>query len=256
MRRLPLAALALLCLFLAADNVRLRSRPRPSTAALPRAAAPPAEPTADATPTAPKPPPASPAPEAAVSFPVEEQKSATKPALIRYSRLTAAAPASPLNLTEAQKKLIDELRKNRDAQTGVFKEQIARIEEQTEQAIRQFLDPEQAKAYAGSPGAAEAVSPTFTAAEAAPGPPSAYLGVVGSDAPGGGAAIGDVFPDTAALGAGLRTGDVLLEFNGKALSDWAGLAARMREFGPGSSVVLTVRRGETVFQQGVQLGTR
>jgi len=83
-----------------------------------------------------------------------------------------------------------------------------------------------------------------------------YLGISGGDAAGGGAQVTDVFPTGVAGGAGLRAGDVIVEYNGESVQGLADLARRVRESGEGAPVSLRIRRDGNEFYQGVQLGSR
>ncbi len=83
-----------------------------------------------------------------------------------------------------------------------------------------------------------------------------YLGIVGSDAAGGGVQVMQVQPGTVAGLSGLRPGDVLLEVNGERVANYLDLAAKMRLNGEGGPVTFRIRRGVTEFYQGAQLGPR
>jgi membrane-associated protease RseP (regulator of RpoE activity) len=83
-----------------------------------------------------------------------------------------------------------------------------------------------------------------------------YLGISGGDAQGGGAQVFDVFPNGVAGAAGLKSGDVIVEFNGASVQGLADLARRIRESGEGAPISLRIRRDGTEFYQGVQLGPR
>lgn len=88
------------------------------------------------------------------------------------------------------------------------------------------------------------------------GPRPGFLGVSGADDPGGGVRILAVIGGSVAERAGLRGDDVILEYNGDRVATLAALTARIREGGEGSPVSLRIRRGDTEFYQGVQLGAR
>jgi membrane-associated protease RseP (regulator of RpoE activity) len=83
-----------------------------------------------------------------------------------------------------------------------------------------------------------------------------YLGISGGDAQGGGAQVTDVYPNGVAGAAGLKSGDVIVEFNGASVQGLADLARRVRESGEGAPISLRIRRDGAEFYQGVQLGPR
>jgi len=60
----------------------------------------------------------------------------------------------------------------------------------------------------------------------------------------GGVLVGGVNPNTAAAKAGLREGDVIVEFNGKKVTDSRNLQLLTAQTAPGSKVTLRVLRGE------------
>lgn len=103
---------------------------------------------------------------------------------------------------------------------------------------------------------------TFTVQGLAPepdpaaGPRSGFLGISGEDVPGGGVKINTIIAGSVAEKAGLRAGDVILEYNGEPVSGLAALTGRIRGGGEGSPVSLRIRRDNTEFYQGVQLGAR
>jgi serine protease Do len=80
------------------------------------------------------------------------------------------------------------------------------------------------------------------------------MGLDGMDAPGGGALVNQVFPFTAAERAGIRIGDVLLEFNGEKVDTLQSLFQLARGTGEGAPVSLRVRRAGSEFYLGLQLG--
>jgi RNA polymerase sigma-70 factor (ECF subfamily) len=86
------------------------------------------------------------------------------------------------------------------------------------------------------------------------GPAPGFLGVSVADQPGGGARVTQVIEGAPARIAGLREGDVILEFNGTPLTDYASLTSRIREAGAGAEIRLKVRRGGQEFDQAVRLG--
>ena len=66
----------------------------------------------------------------------------------------------------------------------------------------------------------------------------------------------DIIPDTAASGAGLLAGDVLLEFNDQKVTDYGSLVTLIRAQPQGSPVNLKIRRNGAEFTQAVLLGAR
>lgn len=102
-------------------------------------------------------------------------------------------------------------------------------------------------------------NPLVLSTPAAPPPESrrpGYLGIIGSDAEGGGVLVSQVQPGTVAGLSGLREGDVILEVNGEKVANYGDLAAKMRMTGEGAPVTLRIRRGAAEFYQGAQLGPR
>lgn len=77
-------------------------------------------------------------------------------------------------------------------------------------------------------------------------PGGAFIGVRGADgfALGEGAAIGRVYDDSPAEKAGLRSGDVVVAFDGKPVGSFGDLAALVGQRDPGDEVDLVVERGE------------
>ena len=127
------------------------------------------------------------------------------------------------------------------------------IEERTERSIQELLTPEQLAKY---PGAQVAWTMNVLSLAATEDRPSGYLGVAGEDGAAGGARLSQVLPNTPADASGLRSGDVVLEFNGEALKDYGALASRMRETSPGQAVLLRVQRDGAAFQHVLQVGPR
>ncbi len=84
----------------------------------------------------------------------------------------------------------------------------------------------------------------------------ARLGVEGEDAPEGGARITGVLPGTAASDATLAVGDVIVEFNGREVSDFEAVVVMVSRTRPGDEVVLTVRRGGENIRVTVTMGRR
>ena len=72
---------------------------------------------------------------------------------------------------------------------------------------------------------------------------------------GGGALVGDVSAGGPAARAGLKRGDIILQLNGKAVSDANDLSLRVAELAPGSVAHLEVYRNGKTVQIDVTLGT-
>jgi hypothetical protein len=255
MRTFGLAALAALALFLAALSLRPRaadSRPVFIPALRPVEPPPPAEPP---TPEAPA-PKEEPAPKAPPSPRAAEAPAPRKEALrLGATQLRAAVvdgaltahwivsePEESLGLTEAQKAAIDAIRNAADVER-------LDLERRTQAAIRAVLTPEQI----AKRNAAEKAS---FAVEGAPSQPPGYLGISGDTAPGGGVRVTSVTPDSAAGRFGLREGDVILQFNGQPIHDFAALAQRVRETGEGFAATMRIRRDGVELDHAVQLGAR
>jgi serine protease Do len=86
-------------------------------------------------------------------------------------------------------------------------------------------------------------------------PSLAYLGIMHdqvSEEP----RIGVVFPETAAAKAGLRVGDVLVRFGGKALEKYDQLIDFLRDRKPGDEVEIEVRRGDQTVTLKAKLDKR
>ena len=64
-----------------------------------------------------------------------------------WTVLTPGNGDEGLGLSESQQNAIDELRKNRDAQAQTYRNAMAALEDQTDQAIRHLLDPQQLEKY-------------------------------------------------------------------------------------------------------------
>jgi hypothetical protein len=287
MQKIAIGILALLALFFAADNTRLvgrqrrleeriaglekeaRSaparRPAPETAPAPTpvaAAASPATPAPAATPAA-----SSNVLEKAqlyLSRTLEDVDNAVTRVMFRkwVTILKPKSSSEELGLSEPQKSAVDGLRKSRDQQTQVYRDQIQRIEEETELAIRQLLDAEQQKKYDAQNGKVGAYADLggfqILAQQDAPVPAtnSGYLGIQASDAEGGGAKITEVLADSAAKLFGLQAGDVVLEFDQQKIEGFSRLVEQINSRSPGSYVTLRINRGGAVFNQGVELGAR
>jgi len=86
----------------------------------------------------------------------------------------------------------------------------------------------------------------------------AFLGVELKDASSssGGAAVGQVRPDTPAAKAGLRAGDVITALGGKSISTASELRAAINARRPGASVSLTYLRGGRSHTVTVKLASR
>lgn len=252
MRTFVLAALAALALFLAALSLRPRAAdcrpvfipalrpvepPPPAEPPTPEASAPKEEP-------APKAPPAPSRPEAPRA-PVSEAPVRAYRAMVDgklMTRVVWSEPEEALGLTEAQKAAIEAIRNAADVER-------LDLERRTQAAIRAVLTPEQI----ANRDAAE--KPSF-AVEVAPSQPPGYLGIAGDTAPGGGVRVTNVTPDSAAGRFGLREGDVILQFNGQPIPDFASLAGRVRETGEGFAATMRIRRDGVELDHAVQLGAR
>ena len=69
-----------------------------------------------------------------------------------------------------------------------------------------------------------------------------------------GVAISDVAPGSPAAQAGLKPGDVVLSMKGEPVASSADLRLRVSEAGPGASVPMTVRRGNSTLDITAKLG--
>jgi serine protease Do len=69
-----------------------------------------------------------------------------------------------------------------------------------------------------------------------------------------GVLIGDVTPEGPAAKAGLKPGDVIVKMNGEAVADSAALRLHISQTAPGTSVSLSVRRGNSTVDLNVKLG--
>ncbi len=83
-------------------------------------------------------------------------------------------------------------------------------------------------------------------------PISGVLGVAVADADGG-ASVASVLPGTAAEKAGLRVNDLIVEVSGKAVHNQAEMIAAIRQFRPGDSVQIRLRRGKENLQVSATL---
>jgi putative serine protease PepD len=84
----------------------------------------------------------------------------------------------------------------------------------------------------------------------------AYLGVQTSDDSAGGAKVAAVQPGTPAAEAGLRTGDVIRAFDGKQVTDAAGLSSQVNHHTAGDEVEIVVRRDGVEKTLTVKLAER
>jgi hypothetical protein len=192
-------------------------------------------------------------------IPIEPVKAAPKqPLTMTFTRSTKVL-THELNLREDQKKAIAEIRKTAEAAGLLYRERLRVIEEEAERAIRRWLDPQQLQAYDAAKAAPSDIQVVLSTPEepALPeGRRPGFLGIVGSDAEGGGVQVTQVQQGTVAGYSGLRVGDVILEVNGEKVANYADLATKMRLNGEGGPVTLRIRRGATEFYQGAQLGPR
>jgi S1-C subfamily serine protease len=69
-----------------------------------------------------------------------------------------------------------------------------------------------------------------------------------------GVLIGDVTPGGPAAKAGLKPGDVIMRMNGEAVADSAALRLHISQTAPGTTVPLSVRRGNSTVDLNVKLG--
>lgn len=92
-----------------------------------------------------------------------------------------------------------------------------------------------------------------------------YLGVSIGDLSGGlakafhydksgGALVNDVFTNTPAEKAGIKSGDIITEFNGKSVEDANGLTLMVSECAPGTKTTVTIYRKGEAKTLGVELG--
>lgn len=67
------------------------------------------------------------------------------------------------------------------------------------------------------------------------------------------AKIAQVYPKSAAEGAGLKAGDIIIQLDGKKVETFEQLATTVRQHGPGDVLKLRVKRGEEEFDVSVEL---
>jgi serine protease Do len=82
-----------------------------------------------------------------------------------------------------------------------------------------------------------------------------YIGVEG-DVNSDAAKIAAVFPNTPAQKAGIKPGDVIIEFAGKPVSDFASLQLLVNDSQPGDKVELRIRRGRETVELELVIGKR
>jgi len=85
--------------------------------------------------------------------------------------------------------------------------------------------------------------------------PRAFLGIRFANPNGGAAAIDEAVEHGAAKAAGIRGGDVVVEFDGKEIGDTEQLRGAIRSQKPGDAVQVVVMRGEKRMEFRVELGT-
>jgi serine protease Do len=76
--------------------------------------------------------------------------------------------------------------------------------------------------------------------------------VFGMAAPGG-ALIADVSPNSPATEAGLKPGDIVISMNGQPVADSTSLRLQVSESAPGTSIPMTVRRGDNTLNVTAKL---
>ncbi len=82
----------------------------------------------------------------------------------------------------------------------------------------------------------------------------AYMGIQGDDAEGG--VKLEVLSNGPAERAGLKDGDIVIEFDGKKVSSYNDLTAQIRAHKPEEKVKVKVKRGEQTLEMEVTLGAR
>jgi len=68
-----------------------------------------------------------------------------------------------------------------------------------------------------------------------------------------GALIADISPNSPAAAAGLKQGDIIMSMNGQAISDSSSLRLQVSEVAPGTSIPMTVRRGNNTLNMTATL---
>lgn len=84
-----------------------------------------------------------------------------------------------------------------------------------------------------------------------------FLGVMGSNVYSeaeDGAHIGDVVAGSAAEKGGVKSGDIVIEYNGKKIRNWVLLSKITQSLNPGADVTLKVKRGAQTLDLKVKLG--
>jgi serine protease Do len=70
------------------------------------------------------------------------------------------------------------------------------------------------------------------------------------------ARIAKVFPNTPAEKAGLRVGDIVIEFDGKPIGEFSSLSKLVADKAPGDKAKVKVQRGEEMLEFEVTIGKR
>jgi serine protease Do len=84
----------------------------------------------------------------------------------------------------------------------------------------------------------------------------AFLGVGGEDRPEGGCVVTAVGEGLPAEQAGIQVGDVITQFDGRAVRGFDHLARMVSRHEPGEEVTLEFTRGDETFTKKIKLGTR
>ena len=80
------------------------------------------------------------------------------------------------------------------------------------------------------------------------------LGVMCRDSVGGGALVDSVVPNSVAALAGIRRGDVILEFAGTPIGDQLDYTRTLQRFNVGETVLLKLRRGNEAITVTLKVG--
>lgn len=80
------------------------------------------------------------------------------------------------------------------------------------------------------------------------------LGVMCRDATGGGAYVDTVVPNSVAAQAGIRPGDVIIEFDGEAIADQLAYTRTLLRHNVGEAITLKIRRGAEVLTLSLKVG--